>query len=173
MCLAQKVTVGFVALLWMGTPVAAQPSPRPETGKRPDVFQNMPSQLLKELGQKLDLTDEQKLKVVALKEEFEAQNKAPLKKLRQDVHAVKQGMQAARKKNDNAAVKKARAEIKALRQAGEQLHADFERKLLAILTDEQKKQYASLQQASAPAAPLRTDTQLSTSSPKSKKAERK
>ncbi len=155
-------TGSIVLLGSMFCTLALAQNARPaDSAKRPDVFRDMPSQTLKELGATLNLTDEQKAEVVKLKKEFEEKNKVPLKKLRQEVHAVRQGMQAAKKKNDTATLKKSRAEIQSLRQAGERLHAEFERNLLAILTSEQKQLYASLQKTSPSAAPLRTNTQLS------------
>jgi Spy/CpxP family protein refolding chaperone len=122
-------------------PVAAQPSPRT------DAFRDMPSQLLKDLGRKLELTDEQKTQIVVLKKEFEEKNKAKLKQLRREVQRVRQGIQAARKNNNAAALQKAKSEAKSLRQTGERLQEEFEGKLLNLLSDAQRKQYADVKVA--------------------------
>jgi Spy/CpxP family protein refolding chaperone len=137
---------------WAGALRAQNPSVA--VGQRSDLFQNTQSQLLKDLDQTLSLTDEQKRRIIAIKKEFERENKAALKKLRQEVQAVRQTMQAARKNNDTVALKKARGEAKTLQQAGERLHAEFEKELLALLSDEQKKQYAAFKKT-PPATNLR------------------
>jgi Spy/CpxP family protein refolding chaperone len=150
---AKRIVIAL--LLAAAAPAAAQESPRPA---KPDAFRDMPSQLLKDLGQKLDLTDEQKAQVVTLKRAFEEKHRAKLKKLRQDVQRVRQSIQSARQDNDAAALKQAKGEAKALRQAGERLQREFEGQLLAVLTDGQRQQYAAFK-----AAPLETPRVKSTS----------
>lgn len=139
--MARTLTICLMLLL---PGLAGAEEKRPDKNRRPDVFQGMTSQLLLELEKMANLTDDQKEKIVALKQEFEGRNQQALRKMREDVKKVSLAMEAARKVKDPSAMKEASEQAKELRQAAERLRLEFESKLLEILSAEQRMKYEEL-----------------------------
>jgi Spy/CpxP family protein refolding chaperone len=121
--------------------------------KRADRFSG--SEMLLELDERLKLTDDQKQQIVTMKEQFQERHKEDLKDLRTKVLEINEAMKAAKKNKDRAALKKAQEQAKELRQAGEKLRAEFEKELLQVLDDSQRKEYETLKKEVAKTGRLR------------------
>lgn len=132
----------LMLLLSPATSLAA-PEKRPERSK-PDQFQGMTSLLLLEIDKRLNLSGEQKSRIVDLKKEFEDKHRDAVMKLREEAARIRHDMDSARTKKDGLAMKRASDQLRELRRNAEKLRAEFEQKLLDVLTDEQKKQYADI-----------------------------
>lgn len=127
---------------FLSVALAADRDRKPD--KRGDRFQGMTSELLRELDQKLDLSDDQKEQIVALKQAFEERHREELRRLRERVAQVSGAMEKSRGGKDPGGHRKAMQEARELRQTAEKLRSEFERDLLKILTDEQRRQYEML-----------------------------
>src|SRR5262249_39679452 len=109
-----------------------------------DHFSGMTSELLLELDERLKLSDDQKAQIVSMKEQFQERHKDELRDLRTKVMSVNKASERAKKSKDKAAMQKARDQARELRQAGEKLRSEFEKDLLQILDEGQRKEYESL-----------------------------
>ena len=135
-------TILFAGCLLASPARAADKEKKPDKERRP--FQGMTSELLLELDQKLSLSDDQKEQIVALKQKFEEQHRDELRSLRERTGQVIRAIEHARKTNNPAAQRRAQQEIRDLRMAAEKLRGEFERGLLNILDEEQRRKYESL-----------------------------
>lgn len=138
--LAIILLAGFI----LATPAHAADKDKKGDKDRKPPFQGMTSELLLELDQKLALSDDQKEQIVALKQQFEEQHKDDLRGLREKTAQISRAIEQAKKTNNPAVQKKLQQEIRDLRLAAEKLRGEFERGLLKILTEEQRRQYESL-----------------------------
>jgi Spy/CpxP family protein refolding chaperone len=121
---------------------AADKDKKADKGRRP--FDGMTSELLLTLEQKLSLSDDQKEQIVALKQEFEKRRRDELRALRERTAQVRRSMEEARKTRNPAAQRRAHQEIQELRMTADKLRSEFERGLLNILDDEQRRQYEAI-----------------------------
>jgi Spy/CpxP family protein refolding chaperone len=88
-----------------------------------------------EAKDKLNLTADQKEKVAKLEKEFEEKNKEATDKTREAIQKAFQDRDAA-----------TRQKVRDLREAPEKLRTEYESKLTALLTDEQKKKFEEARQ---------------------------
>jgi Spy/CpxP family protein refolding chaperone len=82
--------------------------------------------------------------VAKLQKEFQEQHKDALGKLAADFSKVRDAMRKAREDNDRDAIRQAMQDMRAQFQSFQKLRDEFDTKLSAVLTDEQKKQYDEL-----------------------------
>ncbi|GIW78527.1 MAG: hypothetical protein KatS3mg105_0334 [Gemmatales bacterium] len=150
MAMSRVLLTGFVllSLLVEAPVVCADPgtqqsrsADRKKKKRRPSPFQ---SRLLQQLDNKLKFTPEQRQRIAAIKKEFEERNKEAVAKLRAEVEKIRDEMARATEENDEQAQERLRQRIRNLKNDGEKLRREFERKFLTVLTPEQKKQYRIL-----------------------------
>lgn len=122
--LLSMVSVMVLGLILIGSVANAQP-PRGEKKHK----------AAKHMGQKLNLTDQQKQQIKALREQFRNANSATL----DEIKALRDQMREALKSKDKEAAKALREQLKAkmeaLKPAREQLH----QQIGALLTPEQRE----------------------------------
>lgn len=95
---------------------------------------------------RLALTDAQRTRVTQIVNDFAAAQQEALRSLSADVLKARQAMQDAKQQRDRAAYGQAQDRLKELAQTLAQRRSDLEPALLATLTDEQKKRYATLKE---------------------------
>jgi Spy/CpxP family protein refolding chaperone len=99
---------------------------------------------------KLKLTDEQKEKVAKLQKEFREQNKETLDKLGDEFGKIREALRKARADQDRDSARKAMQDLRGQFQSFQKLRDQFDAKLSALLTDEQKKLYEELRKERSP-----------------------
>ncbi len=98
-----------------------------------------------ELAQKLNLTDAQKQQLRDLHKQFRQENQAFFKSFRANIREFR----AAKKAGDTAKVESLKPALKAQREQMKQLRAQFEPKMLSILTPAQQAQFKALRAEAA------------------------
>src|SRR5262249_32309872 len=111
---------------------------------RSDVRERFGQLLSPEVEEKLKLTGDQKEKVAKLQKDFTDKRKDALDKLRDGFDKARAAVQKARQDKDRDAMRQALQDMRTQYQDFQKLRDEFDTKLTALLTDDQKKQFDEL-----------------------------
>jgi Spy/CpxP family protein refolding chaperone len=122
-----------------------QSDDKPEPPKeRIKLLENFAKLITPEIEEKLKLSDEQKKKIDKIVEEFEADHKEDLARIRKNFMRIREDIEKAVTDMDKEAIRKLFLDLARQVAVFERLRDDLDGRLKDVLTDEQKKMLVEL-----------------------------